>query len=148
VFDLITTDSAGSVDRAGQTGVPVSAIPGIPDWTLDGSLTLDAHPVSVTFQGRYISAGKYDVTLVGPGDPGYSISARNSINDNTVDAYFIANLSVRFNVGPDDRFQFFGVVNNLFNRTPPLAPGSQGYTNAVLFDQVLRTFRAGVRIRM
>jgi len=88
------------------------------------------------------------VTLVGPGDPGYSISARNSINDNTVDAYFIANLSVRFNVGPDDRFQFFGVVNNLFNRTPPLAPGSQGYTNAVLFDQVLRTFRAGVRIRM
>lgn len=148
VFDLITTDSAGSVNRAGQTGVPVSAIPGIPDWTLDGSLTLDAHPISVTFQGRYISAGKYDVTLVGPGDPGYSISARNSINDNTVDAYFIANLSVRFNVGPDDRFQFFGVVNNLFNRTPPLAPGSQGYTNAVLFDQVLRTFRAGVRIRM
>jgi len=148
VLELVTTDSAGSVDRAGQTGVPVSAIPGIPDWTLDGSLTWDAHPVSITFQGRYISKGKYDVTLIGPDQPGYSMSARNSINDNSVDPYFIANLSVRFNVGKDDRFQFYGVVNNLFNRVPPLAPGSQGYTNAVLFDQVLRTFRAGVRIKM
>lgn len=148
VLDLITTDSAGSVNRAGQTGVPVSAIPGIPDWTLDGSLTWDANAVAVTFQGRYISAGKYDVTLIGPDEAGYSATARNSISDNTVDSYFIANLSVRFNVGPDNRFQFYGVVNNLFNRVPPLSPGSQGYSNAVLFDQVLRTFRAGVRIRM
>ena len=148
VFELVTTDSAGSVDRAGQTGVPVSAIPGIPDWTLDGSLTWDMDPVSITFQGRYIPSGRYDVTLIGPDEPGYSISARNSINDNSVDSYFIANLSVRFNVGPDDRFQFYGVVNNLFNRVPPLAPGSQGYTNAVLFDQVMRTFRIGARIRM
>lgn len=148
VFELVTTDSAGAVDRAGQTGVPVSAVPGIPDWTLDGSLTWDVHPVSVTFQGRYISEGKYDVTLIGPDQPGYSMSARNSINDNTVDSYFIANLSMRFNIGKDERFQVFGVVNNLFNRVPPLAPGSQGYSNAVLFDQVLRTFRAGVRIRM
>ena len=148
VFSLTTTDSAGSVDRAGQTGVPVSAIPGIPDWTLDGTVTWDYRPLSVTFQGRYISAGKYDATLIGPDDPAYNISARNSINDNTVDSYFIANLSVRFNIGDDNRFQFYGVVNNLFNREPPLAPGSQGYSNAVLFDQVMRTFRAGVRIRM
>jgi len=148
VFDLITTDSAGSVNRAGQTGVPVSAVPGIPDWTLDGSITWDYHPVSITFQGRYISAGKYDATLIGPDDPAYDITSRSSINDNTVDSYFIANLSVRFNVGEDDRFQFYGVVNNLFNRKPPLSPGSQGYSNAVLFDQVLRTFRAGVRIKM
>ncbi|HWJ69916.1 MAG TPA: TonB-dependent receptor [Sphingobium sp.] len=148
VLELVTTDSAGSVDRAGQTGVPVSAIPGIPDWTLDGSLTWDAHPVSVTFQGRYIAQGKYDVTLIGPDEPGYSMTAPNSINNNIVDSYFIANLSVRFNVGKDDRFQFYGVVNNLFNRVPPLSPGSQGYANAVLFDQVLRTFRAGVRMKM
>ncbi|TKD49882.1 TonB-dependent receptor [Sphingomonas baiyangensis] len=148
VFELVTTDSAGSVDRAGQTGVPVSAIPGVPDWTFDGTVTWDYRPLSVSFQGRYITEGKYDNTLVGPQDEGFDIRARNSINDNRVDAYFIANLSLRLNVGDDDRFQFFGVVNNLFNREPPLAPGSQGYTNAVLFDQVMRTFRAGVRIRM
>lgn len=146
VMDLITTDSAGSVNRAGQTGVPVSAIPGIPDWTFDGTITWDLDPFSLTFHGRYIAEGKYDVTLIGPDDPDYDISLRNSINDNIVSDYFIANLSARFNV--NENFQFFGAVNNLFNRTPPLAPGSQGYTNAVLFDQVMRTFRFGVRVRM
>ncbi|HWL47728.1 MAG TPA: TonB-dependent receptor, partial [Sphingomonadaceae bacterium] len=139
----------GGVDRAGMTGIPVSGIPGIPDWTVDTTITWDHDPVSLTLQGRYISAGKYDVTLIGPDDPRYKITLPNSINDNTVPSYFLFNLSGSVDIVNDGgrKFQIFGAVNNLFDRQPPLAPGSTGYTNAILFDQVGRTFRVGARFK-
>jgi iron complex outermembrane recepter protein len=148
VIDLITTDSAGTINRAGMTGVPVSQLPGVPDWTFDGTVTWSLRDFSATLQGRYIPSGVYDVTLIGPGDPGYDISLPNSIDDNTVDSYFIANLFARYTIENQGReIEFFGGVNNLFNPDPPRAPGSQGFTNAVLFDQIGRRYTAGVRLR-
>jgi outer membrane receptor protein involved in Fe transport len=149
VADLITVDSLRATDRAGMTGIPVSGIPGIPDWTVDTTLTYDHEPFSITLQGRYITAGKYDATLIGPDDPNYDIFSPLSINDNTVPSYLLFNLSGRVNVINEGgrQLQFFGAINNLFDRTPPLAPGSTGYTNAILFDQVGRTFRVGARFK-
>ncbi|HWW65281.1 MAG TPA: TonB-dependent receptor [Sphingomonadaceae bacterium] len=139
----------GSVDRAGMTGIPVSGTPGIPDWTVDTTITWDHDPFALTLQGHYISAGKYDVTLIGPDDPRYNVSLPNSINDNRVPSYLLFNLSGRVNIINEGgrQFQIFGAVNNLFDRKPPLAPGSTGYTNAILFDQVGRTFRVGARFK-
>jgi iron complex outermembrane receptor protein len=42
-----------------------------------------------------------------------------------------------------------GVVNNVFDRDPPIAPGSganaNGGTNAIYFDTLGRVFQIGVR---
>ena len=43
--------------------------------------------------------------------------------------------------------EVFGVVNNLFDKDPPLAASAQGGTNQVYFDPLGRYIRAGVRVR-
>lgn len=147
VDDLITIDSVGSTDRAGMTGIPVSQSPGIPDWVLDATINYEQDWFGMTLQAHYIAEGKYDVTLIGPDDPGYDISLPNSINDNTVSDFLTFTLSTRFTVADvmGGEVQFYTVIDNLFDADPPLAPGSTGYTNGVLFDQVGRRYRAGFR---
>ena len=150
VIGLITVDSAGTINRAGMTGVPVSQTPGIPDWVAAVLLAYDYDPLAITLQAHYIAEGKYDVTLIGPDDPRYNISLPNSINDNTSDDNLILNLNLRYNLEGVSELEtqlFFG-INNLLDQDPPLASSSQGYTNGVLFDQVGRTYRAGFRIQM
>jgi outer membrane receptor protein involved in Fe transport len=58
--------------------------------------------------------------------------------------YFDLNASYRIN----DRLELFGVVNNLFDRDPPLAASAQGGTNQVYFDPIGRYFKVGARLRM
>jgi len=46
-------------------------------------------------------------------------------------------------------FQLFGSINNLFDKSPPIAPGGNGYpTNPVYFDTYGRLWRVGVRVKM
>ncbi len=148
VFDLITVDSAGSTDRAGQTGFRASTTPGVPDWIFDGIATLRAGPISVSAHGRYIPEGKFNVDFVGPEDAGYSVTKPNSISSNRVAGRFYADLTLGWNVkaGSTD-LEYFFAVKNLLDKDPPIAPSAVGITNQVLFDQVGRSFRVGVRIK-
>ncbi|MCW2369031.1 TonB-dependent receptor plug domain-containing protein [Sphingobium sp. B11D3D] len=147
-FDLMIIDSAGSVDRAGQTGFRASNTPGVPDYVLDGMATLKAGPFSVSAHGRYIPEGKFLVEFVGPEDAGYSVGLANSISTNRVAARFYADLTLGWNVkaGRSD-FEYFIAIRNLFDKDPPIAPSAVGITNQVLFDQVGRAFRVGVRLK-
>jgi len=43
--------------------------------------------------------------------------------------------------------ELFGAVRNMFDKDPPIAPSAVGITNQVLFDQIGRSYRIGVRIR-
>ena len=145
-LELSTTDSAGTVDRAGQTGYRPGATTGVPDWTVDGTLRWDYGPLSAGLHGRYISKGIYEVLFVGPQDAGYSVTAANSVDDNRVDGAFTLDFNLAYDM--TDALQVFGVVNNVFNSDPPLDASAQGGTNQVFFDPIGRYFKVGARIRL
>jgi outer membrane receptor protein involved in Fe transport len=146
-LDLVTADSSGSIDRAGQTGLAVGATGGVPRYTLNGTVTYTDGPFTGFVNMRYIPQGKYDVTLVGPEDDGYAPSLANSVNDNRVASAFYTNISFDYAFGPEQNVHLFAVVNNLFDKDPPISPGTT-VTNPVLFDVVGRNYRAGVRFAL
>jgi len=151
VDDLITTDPSGrSVDRAGMNGSPVSQPSGVPRYVINSYLTYSGDVFSAQLQMRHISSGRYNTELVGPDDKGYDPLLANSINDNSIGAWTYFNLNASYNLWSDGerRAELFGVVNNLFDKDPPVdAPSSFGPTNNVLYDVVGRSYRAGVRVR-
>ncbi|MCL6251575.1 TonB-dependent receptor [Altererythrobacter sp. KTW20L] len=151
VDDLITVDSAGvAIDRAGMNGSPVSQPSGVPRYIINSYLSYDADPFAVQLQMRHIAAGAYNTALVGPGDEGYDPLKDNSINDNRIGAWTYFNLNASYDLWADgDRnLQLFGVVNNLFDKDPPVdAPSSFGPTNNVLYDVIGRSYKLGLRFR-
>ena len=78
----------------------------------------------------------------------------NSISDNTVDSATYVGLAMSYAIPWNDRdIEVFGVINNLFDKDPPIAPGggdgrgSNYPTNPVFFDTLGATFRFGLRAR-
>lgn len=147
---LKTTDVTGvAIDRAGVTGNNVSGGgAGMPYWQMDGLLTYSNGPLSLSVESRWIDAGLFDSTLIGPGQSGYNVNLPNSVNDNHVAGVVTFNLGARYRVLAvrDNTLELFLGVQNLFNRDPPVAPSSQGSTNLLLFDPLGRAYRAGVRL--
>ena len=74
VQDLITVDSAGSTQRAGMTGWRAGTQAGMPDWSGDLLTTWSRGPLSLTMHNKYIPDGLYNNALIGPNQPGYSIT--------------------------------------------------------------------------
>lgn len=150
--DLITIDSSGiAVDRAGMNGSPVSQPSGLPRWQLNGFFTYDAEPFSAQVQVRYISKGRYNTTLIGPDEEGYSPTLPNSISDNAVGSMVYVNLNAQYTLWERDgrTVQIYGAINNLFDRDPPKdIPSSFGPTNNVLYDVIGRYFRIGARFTL
>jgi len=149
MIELTTIDASGTaINRAGQNGSPTSAPSGVPDWQVNTSFRYDTGPFSGELQARYISAGTIDNTKIGPHQPGYSNTLDNSVNINRVPAYWYFNVNAQYDLisDGDRKVQLFGVINNLGNRTPPVAPSSFGPTNNVLYDVLGRTYRVGIRV--
>lgn len=145
-FELSTTDSVGTVDRAGQTGFRPGTTTGVPYWTVDGNVTWQYHNLTTNLHGSWISGGIYEVLFVGPQDPGFSITAPNSVNDNTVDPFFKMDLSLSLQA--TDNLEVYGAIENLLDSAPPLAGSAQGGTNQVFFDPIGRYFKIGARIEL
>jgi len=146
VFDLVTVDAAGMVDRAGQVGSPVSQESGVPDFTgrIIADYAMDRWEIGL--EAEYISSGVYNVNQIGPGQDGYDPTLPNSVSDNLVGDYwyFDARLAVRPLANPD--IEFYLRVDNLFDKDPPNnMPSSYGSTNPILYDVVGRMYRMGVR---
>ncbi|WP_160737024.1 TonB-dependent receptor domain-containing protein [Altericroceibacterium endophyticum] len=138
-FDFTNSAQPG-IDRAGDNGAS-----GIPNWVVDAFASVEFGPVGLNLQGRLISAGKYDATLIGPEDEGYSIDLPNSINTNRVPARFYTNLGVTYDLIDNGvrKVELFANVYNLFDVMPP--PYWNGNNNAVYYDNVGRRYRMGVR---
>ena len=151
VDDLITTDPSGtSVDRAGMNGSPVSLPSGLPRYIINSYLTYSADPFSAQLQVRHISGGRYNTELIGPDEEGYDPLLANSINDNRIGAWTYVNVNASYQLWTDGErnAELFGVINNLFDKDPPVdAPSSFGPTNNVLYDVVGRSYKVGVRVR-
>jgi len=149
VDKLISVDTSGAVDRAGMTGWPIQAQPGVPHWTGDLTATYEDGPLSLTLQGHYVDKGVYDVFSTGPEQAGYDPTQRLSINDNSVPSRFYTNINAQYDLvktAGGRTIQIFGGVNNLFDVDPPIAPGQQ-VTNTILFDVIGRSYRLGVRFK-
>ena len=144
---LITKDTAGSTDRAGQTGLRGGTVPGVPDYILDGLVTWTRNALSLTTHARYIPKGFYNSSFVGPDQAGYNVSATNSSNSNSVpDAIYIDLLAqVEFLKEQGRTGTFFFGVDNVFDTDPPLIPGANGTGNNLLFSPIGRAYKAGVR---
>jgi outer membrane receptor protein involved in Fe transport len=148
VSDLITVDSVGATDRAGQTGLRGGTPPGIPDWTVDATARLDfADRFAFTSHVRWINKGFFYPSFLEPGDPGYSLESPNSVNTNSVPSRFYVDIlgSAKLPVGGDRDVELFAGIDNLFNQDPPRFPGANGSGNNVLFSPVGRMFKGGIR---
>jgi outer membrane receptor protein involved in Fe transport len=148
VSDLITVDSVGSTNRAGQTGLRGGTPPGIPDWTVDATARFDlADRFALTSHFRWINKGFFYPSFLEPGDPGYSLESPNSVNTNSVPSRFYVDIlgSAKLPVGGSREIEIFAGINNLFNVDPPRFPGANGSGNNVLFDPVGRMFKGGIR---
>jgi outer membrane receptor protein involved in Fe transport len=150
VDDLITVDSAGATDRAGQTGSRAGTVLGVPDYTLDGVASFSNQATTLTLHGRYIPKGIYNVAFIGPDDPDYAVTLPTSVNDNTVPGRFYLDLAAthRLELANGREVELFGAINNLFDKDPPAMPSGNLGTNQVLFDPIGRAFKVGVRFRL
>ena len=146
VNDLITVDSAGPTQRAGMTGWRAGTVAGMPDWSADLMTTWSRGPLSLTMHNKYIPDGIYNNSLIGPDQPGYSITLSNSANTNHVSSSFYTDLSGQWKIKDDD-LVLFAAVNNVFDREPPTAPSVAGNGNFILFDPIGREYRVGMRAR-
>ncbi len=119
--------------------------------------TYSQGPVAVTGQVRYVSAGtmNYNAYPIGTALPAPPAQGFNMAT-NSVASYQVFNLtgSYRFPSVGGAGVQVFGVVNNLFDKAPPVAVGVGGFgasntfggTNATFFDTLGRSFKLGVRM--
>jgi len=145
---LITVDSVGATDRAGQTGLRGGTPPGLPDWTVDATAKLDLGKVfSVSGHVRWISKGFFFPTFIEPGDPGFTLADANSVNTNDIPARTYLDLltTVKVPTSSSTKIAFFFGVDNVFDKDPPNFPGANGAGNNILFSPVGRMYKFGLR---
>jgi iron complex outermembrane receptor protein len=147
VDELSTTDATGfSREFSGWTGNPgtIQNVAGVPKWRLDGVVTYAAPSFSVTAHGRYVGAGVFDPDRIGPDQAGYDPNASNSINYNHVNSRFYLDLSARVSLvkSAGRNVELFGAVTNVLDKDPPFL---RLYGNPVLFDNLGRRYRVGLR---
>jgi outer membrane receptor protein involved in Fe transport len=149
-FHLITIDSAGPVERAGQTGLRGGTLPGIPSYTIDTLINWKLGPTDLSLHGRYIPDGIYNPAFIGPEQSGYAITLPNSSNTNVMPSRTYVDLVGQYTfslAGGDDNLVVFAGVNNLTNAENPRFPGANGSGNNVLFDPIGRTYKLGFRFK-
>lgn len=140
-------------DAQQYTGAPISHYAGVsvvssnpvgyPRWR--GNLTVDYTngPFGVTVGEQYIGNMRLDI-------PGGAVPIQ-FVNPNVSPVWY-TDLTLRATVpSMGGNFEFFTTVNNLFNKQPPLIPGTvpgvNPPTNIALYDIIGRAFTAGVRIK-
>jgi len=140
-------------DAQQYTGAPISHYAGVsvvssnpvgyPRWR--GNLTIDYTngPFGVTIGEQYIGNMRLDI-------PG-GLTQIQFVNPKVSPVWY-TDLTLRATVPAlSGNFEFFTTVNNLFDKQPPLIPGTvpgvNPPTNIALYDIVGRAFTAGVRIK-
>jgi len=149
VSELTTVFVDGTrIDRADQNGQPTSQPSGVPDWQVDASLDFSRGPLATSLRVHWFTDGRYDNSLIGPDQAGYSITLPNSISNNNIPGRTYVDLSASydFNLRNDIGMQVYGVINNLTDQDPPPSPSSIGAYNPTLFDPLGRMYRVGVRL--
>jgi iron complex outermembrane recepter protein len=168
-YDLLfqATPLAPLLDYSGQTGASAFAdFANGPKWQLNSLFSYSLDRFSTTLTVRYIPSGSLNSQWIGPDDERYAglIAASmsdltsalpvNTVNDNTVKSRTYFGISANYKVPLSDgkSWEVFGVINNLFDKDPPIAPGGNNGpgtnypTNPVYFDTLGASVRAGIRL--
>lgn len=114
---------------------------GLAKWQANATLWAKIDRATISSQTRFISSGVFDNAYVEGID----------INDNSIPSRIYENLSLSYDIGPkgdEGRYQLFAVVNNLFDRDPPVVPDTINTTNQQIYDVIGRSYRVGVRVKM
>lgn len=158
VIDYIIRDSAGTTERAGQTGWGVGQAAGVADLVLDGFVTLSRGPWTATLQARHIGSGINNPLHIGPDDARFAdIVAEgmanplytSTTNDNTVGSVTYFNLNGTWDLrsaGPRPGIQLYARIANLMDRNPPLSHTINSPTNQRYFDVIGRAYKIGARV--
>jgi prepilin-type processing-associated H-X9-DG protein len=140
-------------DAQQYTGAPVAHFAGVslvgsnpagyPRWRGNLSIDYANGPFGVTLTEQYIGKMRLDI----PGGP-----VPIAFVDGHVSPVFYTDLALRFKVpARGGEFELFGTINNLFDKQPPIIPGTvPGVnlpTNIAVYDIVGRAFTAGVRFK-
>ncbi len=147
VDTLLQTSSAGPLQEVGWLSTN-SRVNGVPHFTSSQELVYDNATWSLGIRGHLIGSGHFN-TIYKEG-----AGAANTINDNSVPAYYYVSLNGDYNFKVAGRtFTAFGVVNNLFNTDPPFIPsGSVGAaaetsSNPTFYDVIGRSYKVGLRFK-
>jgi len=142
-----------AIDIAGQSGANgfLADFASMPKWVGDFSVSYFQGPLTLTSQLRYTGTGhlNLEAPYVGPQDSGYDPNLTGSVSDNTVPSAVYVSLTGSYNLPFTSlqSFQVWASINNLTDRDPPFANGGIGGANAIFFDSLGRTYRAGVRMQ-
>ncbi len=146
--DNLTTVLPGNVvqNSVGQVS-NFNRISGVPKWNGNVDFTYDFKPWSMNLRMHYVGAGVYGYNLkTGSG-------AANTISNNNVGdlVYFDVGGSYDTTISGFP-VQFYGAVNNLFDKDPPFVPSgaaggtNESSTNTVFYDPIGRLFKIGIRV--
>ena len=124
VDDLIFDTGANSRNTVGDVGDPV--LDGVPEWRMNFSASYETDTLGFDLRTRYVGGGQFNDEL-------------NIVNGD-IDARTYVDLGARVRVM--DRVTFFGNVNNVFDKEPPLVTTT---TNAH-YDGVGRYYSFGARV--
>lgn len=138
----VSTLFPNGIDRAGQTGAAFGGPAGLPKWLVNLTMDYEIGGFGLNTNFRYVSKSRQNNGLFGPDQAGYDPALTTSITDNNIPAVAYVDLGLRYNFGPDRRYQVYVNVDNLFDKDPPLPANGSAY-----YDLLGRTYKAGVRFK-
>lgn len=141
VMELSTTADGQTLDTAGFAA-------GLPKWVWNLNFNYSLDRFGMGLQVKYASHVGYNNQLIGPDDPDYSPTLANSVNRNVWPDLVYYSLNAQYDLVAADkrRLQIFGVINNLFDKDPPLVAGVL-FTGGSPYDTIGRSFKLGARFQ-
>lgn len=139
--ELSLTLGTTTVNRVGDLNLAANqTVPAAVEWAGTFSASYSGDRFDFSVQERFVGSGRLDHTL-----------NFASGFDTRVPSIWYTDLSASYRLPTrSGRFQLFAVVNNLFDKDPPITPGGAVTTpraaNASLYDFVGRFVTAGVRV--
>lgn len=158
-FLIQPSTDAPAIDFAGQSAQQRdnNDFNPAPKWRWTGFLSYKNGPFTATTAVRHVGSGKLDVTKTGPEDSGYDPSLPDSISTNRVKSATYVSIGMSYALpafGRAEALELFGVVDNLFDKDPPVAPGggraalgSAYPTNPIHFDTLGMRWKVGARLK-
>lgn len=134
----------GFITRQGEVGNNAGGggNPGTPEWIGNGKIRYDTdNGTSVGLTMRFVGEAEVE------SDYSYTYLEGNNISAQT---YIDLNVSQTFDIA-SGTLQIFGVIDNVFDRDPPVIPSLQGTspldlpTNGSVYDTLGRSIRMGIR---
>jgi len=140
----VRTEYAGDV---GDSGPNDAATPALPKWKATAYIQYNNGPFSAFFESRFLNGGKLSAL--------YNLNGSWDVANNHVPSvtYFDMRLSYEISLG-SSTLQLYGVVNNLTDKAPPIAPSYNALfsapiqTNASTYDVLGRRFTVGLKLQM